>query len=69
MNGKTPVSVLIEFCIQHKVAPPQYEHVNPTNNNPILFEYFVRAFEFMARGSGKSKSEAKHAASQALLGN
>lgn len=68
MNKKTPVSVLTEFCAQNKVPLPEYESVNQ-DRNPNVFEILVYAFKIMAKGSGRSKCEAKHAASQALLGN
>lgn len=67
MSGKTATSVLLEFCAQQKVAPPQYEPVN-NENGPSEFIVLVKAFDLIAMGSGKSKKEAKHAASQQLIG-
>lgn len=69
MSEKTATSILLEYCSKSKVAQPQYEIVSQagTPNNPI-FTISVKAFGCVANGSGHSKSLAKHAASQALIG-
>lgn len=67
MSAKTATSILLEFCAQQKVAPPQYESVND-ENGPSQFIVLVKAFDLIAKGSGQSKKEAKHAASRQLIG-
>lgn len=68
MTTKTSTSVLTEFCAQQKVALPKYEAVpRETEPNKPLFTYVVAAFDLIAKGSGRSKAEARHAASENLL--
>lgn len=69
-NGKkTPTSVLAEFCAQQKSASPQYEDiVLQSNPNVPIFTITVSALEFTAIGSARSKTDAKHVASQNLIG-
>lgn len=67
MNGKSFISVLSEFCAQRKVALPQYIPVIH-DSNPKMFEFLVEAFGCEANGIGRSKQEAKHAASKLLIG-
>lgn len=68
MTTKTPTSVLTEFCAQKKVTAPQFELVpEETEPNKPLFTIVVAGFNLIAKGSGRSKSEAKHAASESLL--
>lgn len=67
MNGKTPTSVLTEIAVHYKVAPPRFETVSDTHD-PKVFICIVRAFDTLAKGTGHSKNEAKHAASQVLIG-
>ncbi|XP_055308511.1 uncharacterized protein LOC129572558 [Sitodiplosis mosellana] len=66
MTAKTATSILLEFCTQEKVAPPQYEPVIH-GSNPSEFVMLVKAFNLIAKGSGRTKKEAKHAASQQLI--
>lgn len=67
MNGKTPTSVLTEVAVYFKVAPPQYESVMDETDQK-LFVSIVKAFGLVTKGTGRSKAEAKHASSQALIG-
>lgn len=67
MNFKTPASVLLEFCAQQKVAPPVYESVS-SETEPGVFMILVKAFDLIGKGTGRTKKDAKHAASQQLLG-
>lgn len=64
---KTPMSILNEFCQQQKVPIPKCEIFE--KNGPISaeFECFVTAFNKFAKGSGRSKADAKHAACTELL--
>lgn len=67
MEDKTPVSTLQEFCAQEKVAPPSYEIIQD-EHDPKKFVCFVQAFgPEIAKGSGLSKMEAKHAAAASLI--
>lgn len=67
MEDKTPVSQLQEFCTQEKVAPPKYK-TDQDEHDPKKFVCFVQAFgPFLAKGSGLSKMEAKHAAAASLI--
>lgn len=63
---KTPISVLQELCAQEN-EPLMYEYV-PHETNPNLFSCLVTAFDLVCSGSGQSKKEAKHGASEALMG-
>lgn len=66
---KTPTSVLAEFCSQQKVEAPQYESVSGESNpNVPIFFISANAFGFTSIGAGRSKIEAKHLASQNLIG-
>lgn len=67
MTEKTPVSVLQELCVQENVSVPMYENI-AHETDPKMFSYLVSAFGCIARGSGRSKREAKHEASANLLG-
>lgn len=68
MPEKTPTSILLEFCAQQKVGS-EYNAVSEESYPSVpLFTYSVTAFGHTAKGSGRSKSEGKHAASQALIG-
>lgn len=64
---KTPTSSLLEFCVRLKEKPPHYETVESNPNVPI-FSISAIAFGFTSIGVGRSKTEAKHAASQNLIG-
>lgn len=66
VDSKTPVSLLHEFCDQQEAKHPQYE-IYQRNEIPIEFECFVNAFGKFAKGTGRSKSDAKHAACIELL--
>lgn len=59
MSDKTPVSRLQEFCAQEKCAPPSYEFKENENNSKVCF---VTTLHVIAKGVGRSKIEAKHAA-------
>lgn len=66
---KTPTSVLAEFCAQQKAELPQYETVDQESNpNVPIFFVSANAFGFTSIGAGRSKIEAKHVASQNLIG-
>lgn len=67
MAEKTPVSVLQELCVQENESVPMYEPIQH-ESDPKMFAYVVGAFGFLAKGSGRSKREAKHEASANLLG-
>nr|AFX89027.1 R2D2 isoform b [Mayetiola destructor] len=66
MEEKTPVSQLQELCAQEKVAPPTYEFFRDEHDKK--FGCLVQAFgPEIAKGSGLSKMEAKHAAAASLI--
>lgn len=66
---KTPTSILAEFCAQQKAESPSYETVaSESNPNVPIFSISANAFGFTSIGVGRTKSEAKHAASQNLIG-
>lgn len=67
MAEKTPVSVLQELCVQENKSVPMYEPL-AHETEPKMFSYVVQAFGCIAKGSGRSKREAKHEASANLLG-
>lgn len=63
---KTPVTVLQELCVQESELAV-YEYV-PHETDPKLFSCLVTAFDLVSSGSGQSKMEAKHKASENLMG-
>lgn len=66
MAEKTPVSVLQELCIQEGASVPIYdEQSNDTDTK--TFTFVVHAFGKCAKGTGRSKREAKHKASEHLI--
>lgn len=67
MAEKTPVSVLQELCVQENESVPMYENI-PHESDPKMFSCVVQSFGYYAKGSGRSKREAKHEASANLLG-
>lgn len=68
-NKKTPTSVLAEFCARLKESLPQYETVDTESDPNIpMFTICASALDFTSKGSGRSKIEAKHMASQNLIG-
>ncbi|XP_031621587.1 uncharacterized protein LOC116339698 [Contarinia nasturtii] len=66
MSEKTPVSVLQELCVQDNGSAPIYESI-PHETDPKMFSFIVSAFGLYAKGSGRSKREAKHDASAQLI--
>lgn len=66
MSEKTPVSLLQELCIQENSPVPMYESI-PHETDPKMFTFVVAAFDLFAKGSGRSKREAKHDASANLI--
>lgn len=66
MSEKTPVSVLQELCIQENRSVPMYESIQH-ETDPKMFTFVVEAFDLFAKGSGRSKREAKHDASANLI--
>lgn len=65
-SEKTPVATLHEFCVQNgEILVLEKE---PHKINPKMFSYIATAFDFSARGSGRSKKEAQHDASANLIG-
>lgn len=50
-----------------ELRSPEYESV-PHPSDPKMFSYRVEAFNLFAQGSGRSKKEAKHEASENLIG-
>ena len=66
MAEKTPVSVLQELCIQENSSVPMYESI-PHESDPKMFAFVVEAFNLFAKGTGRSKREAKHDASANLI--
>lgn len=67
MAEKTPVTVLQELCIQEGELVPIYD-LMPDGDGDKTFTYMVHALEMCAKGSGRSKREAKHEASANLIG-
>lgn len=67
MTAKTATSILTEFCAQEKVAPPTYESVI-NDSDPSVFLILAKAFDLIGKGYGRTKKDAKHAASKQLLG-
>lgn len=67
MTEKTPVSLLQELCIQEGSSVPMYESIQH-ESDPKMFTFLVEAFGCYAKGSGRSKREAKHDASSKLIG-
>lgn len=67
MCTKTATSVLKEFCDRQKMAAPQYESVN-NENDPKSFIVVVTLCGLSANGTGRTKSDAKHLASEQLIG-
>lgn len=65
MPEKTPVSLLQEFCVQENVARPSCEYFE-NEDDPKMFDCIVHAFNSFNKGSGRSKSDAKHKACEAL---
>lgn len=63
---KTPIAVLQELCVQENELMI-FENV-PHDTDPKMFTFLVNAFNMVARGSGRSKQEAKHEASSNLIG-
>lgn len=68
MGEKTPVSVLQELCIKYKHGAPYYDEIDDGSGETKTFSYVVQAFGATAKGSGRTKREAKHTASANLLG-
>lgn len=66
MSAKTAISILTEFCAKKKIAAPQFTPV--IDNNSSLFSFDVKANHLKATGKGRTKQEAKQAASQLLIG-
>lgn len=66
MAEKTPVSVLQELCIQEGKTVPMYDLVQEESDGK-KFTYIAHAFDMYAKGSGRSKREAKHEASAKLI--
>lgn len=66
MAEKTPVSVLQELCIQEGESVPMYDLTHEESDGKN-FTYIVNAFDMYAKGSGRSKREAKHEASAKLI--
>lgn len=67
MAEKTPVSLLQELCTQESSSVPMYESIGH-ESDPKMFTFLVEAFGCYAKGSGRSKREAKHDASANLIG-
>lgn len=67
MSAKTAISILKEFCDKLKLAPPQYEAVKH-ENDPQMFIVVVSLVGFVANGTARSKIDAKHLASERLIG-
>lgn len=66
MDEKTPVSALQEFCIKEGESVPMYDLIHEESDGKN-FTYVVNAFDMLAKGSGRSKREAKHEASAKLM--
>lgn len=67
MTEKTPASALKELCNQGKVSEPMFESI-PHESDPKMFAYVVGAFDMFAKGSGRTKREARHNACANLMG-
>lgn len=68
MTEKTPTSILSEFCVQNKVTP-LYNPVSQESDPRVpIFTISVTVLDYVAKGSGRSKADAKHDASQKLIG-
>lgn len=60
---------MAEFCAKEKAELPHYETViSESNPNIPIFSISAHAFGFTTIGVGRTKSDAKHAASQNLIG-
>lgn len=66
MTEKTPVSALQELCSQEKVSAPMFDCI-PHESDPKMFAYVVEAFGIFAKGSGRSKRDAKHDSAANLM--
>lgn len=66
MAEKTPVSLLQELCIQEGSSVPIYDEL-PDEADSKNFTYIVHAFGKCGKGTGRSKREAKHKASEHLI--
>ncbi|XP_055320466.1 uncharacterized protein LOC129577455 [Sitodiplosis mosellana] len=62
---KTPVTVLQELCVQENELVV-FEYV-PHETDSTMFSCLVAAFDLVSSGSGRSKKEAKHEASEHLM--
>lgn len=67
MTEKTPVSLLQELTISEDAPPPFFDFV-ANDEDPKAFSCMVEAFGQSEYGAGRSKKEAKHAASAMLIG-
>lgn len=66
---KTPTSFLAEFCAQQKAESPLYEFIpEESNPNVPIFTISATAFGFTSIGVARSKTDARHEASQNLIG-
>lgn len=64
---KTPVSVLQELCTKRGIIPTYQDLPNSASPHAPCFVCEVMCQDFIARGQGKSKKEAKHAAAESML--
>lgn len=67
MTGKSPTSILLELCAYYKITP-QYDTVTQESVPNSTFLTSVSALNYKANGWGRSKANAKHNASQNLIG-
>lgn len=67
MAEKTPVSTLQELCVKYKNGGPMFEEIPDEVEDGKTFACIVQAFGSTAKGTGRSKREAKHTASANLL--
>ncbi|XP_055320530.1 uncharacterized protein LOC129577462 [Sitodiplosis mosellana] len=65
-SEKTPVAALHEFCVQNDEVLMFDENVQHKTDLK-MFSCIATAFDLYARGSGRSKKEAKHDASAKLI--
>lgn len=68
MAEKTPVSVLQELCVKYQHGAPFYDELNDGGDDGKTFTSLVQAFGATAKGTGRTKREAKHNAAERLLG-
>uniref|UniRef100_A0A0K8TRN9 Putative staufen n=1 Tax=Tabanus bromius TaxID=304241 RepID=A0A0K8TRN9_TABBR len=65
MYGKTPITVLQEYCAKNSIERPEYNFMESPDGKS--FGCRVEAIGLFATGEGRSKKEAKHDAAANIL--